>query len=112
MIEILNPPLMYIDCFVKDCNNSIANALELLQSCTKLSIWGIFAMDQWVHIGTTRWWCAPAMNNQWDQVMKTDTTMNIALFHQQLLVKRQVNYKYDSKIASSSRNRFVLVAIT
>ena len=24
----------------QDCSNSIANALELLQSCTKPSIWG------------------------------------------------------------------------
>ena len=24
-----------IDCLVQDCSNSIANALELLQSCTK-----------------------------------------------------------------------------
>ena len=28
----------YIDGLVQDCSNSIANALELLQSCTKLSI--------------------------------------------------------------------------
>ena len=27
----------YIDCFVQDCSNSIANALELLQSCVKSS---------------------------------------------------------------------------
>ena len=35
--------LPYIDGFVQDCSNSIANALELLQSCTKpymtLLIW-------------------------------------------------------------------------
>ena len=28
-----------IDGLVQDCSNSIANALELLQSCTKPSIW-------------------------------------------------------------------------
>ena len=28
----------YIDGLVQDCSNSIANALELLQSCTKPSI--------------------------------------------------------------------------
>ena len=28
----------YTDGLVQDCSNSIANALELLQSCTKLSI--------------------------------------------------------------------------
>ena len=28
-----------VDGLVQDCNNSIANALELLQSCTKLSMW-------------------------------------------------------------------------
>ena len=30
---------MHIDGLVQDCSNSIANALELLQSCTKLSIY-------------------------------------------------------------------------
>ena len=30
--------LVYIDGLVQDCRNSIANALELLQSCTKPSI--------------------------------------------------------------------------
>ena len=29
----------YIDGFVQDCSNSIANALELQQSCTKPSIY-------------------------------------------------------------------------
>ena len=29
----------YIDGLVQDCGNSIANALELLQSCTKPSIY-------------------------------------------------------------------------
>ena len=28
-----------IDDLVEDCSNSIANTLELLQSCTKLTIW-------------------------------------------------------------------------
>ena len=32
-------PLIHIDGFVHDCSNSIANALEILQSCTKPSIW-------------------------------------------------------------------------
>ena len=30
---------LFIDGLVQDCSNSIANALELLQSCTKLSIY-------------------------------------------------------------------------
>ena len=30
--------LVYFDGLVQDCSNSIANALELLQSCTKPSI--------------------------------------------------------------------------
>ena len=30
---------VYIDGLAQDCSNSIANALELLQSCTKLSIY-------------------------------------------------------------------------
>ena len=35
----------YIDGLVQDCSNSIANALELLQSCTKPSI---YALVSWV----------------------------------------------------------------
>ena len=31
--------LSYIDVLEQDCSNSIANALELLQSCTKPSIY-------------------------------------------------------------------------
>ena len=35
----------YIDGLVQDCSNSIANALELVQSCTKPSIYnGNFCM--------------------------------------------------------------------
>ena len=30
---------LYIDGLVQDCSNSIANALELLQSCTNPLIW-------------------------------------------------------------------------
>ena len=32
----------YIDGLVQDCSNSIANALELLQSCTKSSICTVY----------------------------------------------------------------------
>ena len=35
----------YIDGLVQDCSNSIANALELLQSCTKPSIYSPNIMD-------------------------------------------------------------------
>ena len=31
----------HIDGLMQDCSNSIANTLELLQSCTKLSVWVI-----------------------------------------------------------------------
>ena len=33
------PELVYIDGLVQDCSNSIANALGLLQPCTKTRIW-------------------------------------------------------------------------
>ena len=39
-VEVANSPgefNHYSDVFVQDCSNSISNALELLQSCTKLS---------------------------------------------------------------------------
>ena len=36
----LSCPHPYIDGLVQDCSNFIANALELLQSCTKQLIWG------------------------------------------------------------------------
>ena len=38
-INLINS-LFYIDDLVQDCSNSIANTLELLQSCTKPSICG------------------------------------------------------------------------
>ena len=31
--------IVHIDVLAQDCNNSIANALELLQSCTKPPVW-------------------------------------------------------------------------
>ena len=34
-----NTFMAYVDGLVQDCSNSIANALELLQSCTKPSMW-------------------------------------------------------------------------
>ena len=37
--------MAYIDGLVQDCSNSIANALELLQSCTKLSIYTLPTLD-------------------------------------------------------------------
>ena len=37
--EITLSNYYHIDGFVQDCSNSIANALELLQSCTKPSIY-------------------------------------------------------------------------
>ena len=47
----LSEPLMvslptYIDGLVQDCNNSIANALELLQSCTKPSIYASLGLNE------------------------------------------------------------------
>ena len=35
----------YIDGLVHDCSNAIANALELLQSCTKPSIYSVTMRD-------------------------------------------------------------------
>ena len=36
--QLLMIRVVYFDSLVQDCSNSIANALELLQSCTKPSI--------------------------------------------------------------------------
>ena len=38
---ILHFSMQNIDGLVQDCSNSIANALELRQSCTKPSIYGL-----------------------------------------------------------------------
>ena len=38
-INSFPPSAVYIDGLVQDCSNSIAKALELLQSCTKPSIY-------------------------------------------------------------------------
>ena len=34
LVSLENKQYQYIDGLVQDCSNSIANALELLQSCT------------------------------------------------------------------------------
>ena len=38
-LQLLNCNYLYINGLVQDCSNSIANALELLQSCSKPSIY-------------------------------------------------------------------------
>ena len=42
----------HVDDFVQDCSNSIANALELLQSCTK----PLMYMCGMVHLTTSNQW--------------------------------------------------------
>ena len=49
-----------IDGLVQDCNNSIANALELLQSCTKSAKW------LWHSISTLRYGTASIKLNRLD----------------------------------------------
>ena len=39
----------YIDCLVQDCSNSSGLAMELLQSCTKPSIWCSPAVSPLIH---------------------------------------------------------------
>ena len=39
----------YLDGLVQDCSNSIANALDLLQSCTKPSIYAGWLGHHWVN---------------------------------------------------------------
>ena len=56
----------HIDGFAQDCSNSIASALELLQSCTNASIyytfyliesdWRIYAPVYWIFIGVGNGW--------------------------------------------------------
>ena len=50
-----HPP---IDGLEQDCSNSIANALELLQSCTKPSIWTIPTghVTEWPLLGLLPWY--------------------------------------------------------
>ena len=38
--------MFYIDGLVQDCSNSSALAMELLQSCTKPSIYTLIALDE------------------------------------------------------------------
>ena len=40
---------LYIDGLVQDCSNSIAGALELLQSCTKPSIY-VYMERHMIHV--------------------------------------------------------------
>ena len=47
MVHFTSPiyqPWEHINGLVQDCSNSIANALELLQSCTKPSIWNVIML--------------------------------------------------------------------
>ena len=43
--QLSKPVMVYIDGLVQDCSNSIALAMEWLQSCTKLSIYTITGLD-------------------------------------------------------------------
>ena len=43
---------LHINGLVQDCSNSIANALELLQSCTKPLIWQLYMLTLWCYY----WW--------------------------------------------------------
>ena len=45
-VQINTVLLMHIDGLVQDCSNSIANALELLQSCTKPSIYASLGLNE------------------------------------------------------------------
>ena len=40
--------IYYIDGLAQDCSNSIANALELMQSCTKPSIWFVVNLVKYI----------------------------------------------------------------
>ena len=48
--------VLYIDGLVQDCSNSIANALELLQSCTKPSTWPYDGLVQERHNSILTYW--------------------------------------------------------
>ena len=45
---------LYFDGLVQGCSNSIANALELLQSCTKPSIWSCLPPQEWPGVVPSR----------------------------------------------------------
>ena len=45
MVSVLPPQVLhYISDLEQDCSNSIANALELLQSCTKPSYGNVYSI--------------------------------------------------------------------
>ena len=48
-IQGTSTPVGHIDGLVQDCSNSIADALELLQSCTKPSIWTLLSQTLHYH---------------------------------------------------------------
>ena len=52
----LNKQVYYIDGLVQDCSNSIANALELLQSCTKPSIYDFCLHGCFLFVGAFFHW--------------------------------------------------------
>ena len=52
--DINMPLVLYIDGLVQYWSNPIANAREILQSCTKPSIWTIIIMMRWYHTTINR----------------------------------------------------------
>ena len=66
IILSLQVQFLHIDGLMQDCNNSIANALELLQSCTKPSIYPAYDLLPDVRRSagtmlTTKFQCSPPM---------------------------------------------------
>ena len=43
--QLSKPVMVYIDSLVQDCSNSIASAMELLQSWTKPSMYTMTGLD-------------------------------------------------------------------
>ena len=73
--------VLNIDSLVQDCSNSIANALELLQSCTKPSICRILVfhrcpvqMGRNMLIGFKEWLC---MSQHFVSILSIDLTVTI-----------------------------------
>ena len=62
--------IFHLNGLVQDCSNSIANALELLQSCTKPWIWSICLEARWNHfcnMANNKMHCHPL---QWNKTFK------------------------------------------
>ena len=99
-----------IDGLVQDCNNSIANALELLQSCTNPSIWSCDPFRlQWKLLS---WWCEISNIAEENLLWQRNNRMTIFLPQWPLLQLETFTVKETADSSSSGHQRTTEIYIS